>query len=90
MNDLAQKIGHAIRNCRIEQKITQEKLALLCNIDRSYVGRIERGEVNITVLKFYEIAQILKVAPHDLICCLKTNEASSYFLIYYYFYNYLS
>ena len=25
MNDLAQKIGHAIRNCRIEQKITQEK-----------------------------------------------------------------
>ncbi|ODN55469.1 transcriptional regulator [Acinetobacter sp. 51m] len=62
MNDLAQKIGHAIRNCRIEQKITQEKLALLCNIDRSYVGRIERGEVNITVLKLYEIAQILKVA----------------------------
>lgn len=44
MNDLAQKIGHAIRTCRIDQKITQEKLALLCNIDRSYLGRIERGE----------------------------------------------
>ena len=67
MNDLAQKIGHAIRSCRIEQKITQEKLALLCNIDRSYVGRIERGEVNITVVKLYEIAHILKIAPHDLL-----------------------
>lgn len=67
MNDLAQKIGYAIRSCRIEQKITQEKLALLCNIDRSYVGRIERGEVNITVVKLYEIAQILKIAPHDLL-----------------------
>lgn len=67
MNDLAQKIGHAIPSCRIEQDITQEKLALLCNIDRSYVGRIERGEVNITVLKLYEIAKILQVAPHDLL-----------------------
>ncbi|MDA3508736.1 helix-turn-helix domain-containing protein [Acinetobacter junii] len=67
MNDLAQRIGLTIRSCRIEQKITQEKLALLCNIDRSYVGRIERGEVNITILKLYEIAQVLKVAPHDLL-----------------------
>ncbi|NWK50902.1 helix-turn-helix transcriptional regulator [Acinetobacter sp. SwsAc7] len=55
MIDLAQQIGHAIRSCRVEQKISQEKLALLCNIDRSYLGRIERGEVNITVLKLYEI-----------------------------------
>ncbi|EXE88619.1 helix-turn-helix transcriptional regulator [Acinetobacter baumannii] len=67
MNDLAKKIGHAIRTCRADQKITQEKLALLCNIDRSYLGRIERGEVNITVLKLYEIAYILKVEPQILL-----------------------
>jgi len=67
MSDLAQKIGQAIRLCRTEQKITQEKLALLCNIDRSYLGRIERGEVNITVLKLYEIANFLKVEPHQLL-----------------------
>ncbi|WP_335968409.1 helix-turn-helix transcriptional regulator [Acinetobacter bereziniae] len=53
MNYLAQKIGQAIRMSRTEKKITQEKLALLCNIDRSYLGRIKRGEVNITVLKLY-------------------------------------
>lgn len=67
MRDLSQKIGHAIRMCRTDQKITQEKLALLCNIDRSYLGRIERGEVNITVLKLYEIAHILKVEPSHLL-----------------------
>ncbi|AZN68565.1 XRE family transcriptional regulator [Acinetobacter haemolyticus] len=67
MNDLAQQIGHAIRTCRVDQKITQEKLALLCNIDRSYLGRIERGEVNITVLKLYEIAQMLEVEPQTLL-----------------------
>jgi transcriptional regulator with XRE-family HTH domain len=67
MNDLAQKIGLAIRTCRVDRKITQEKLALLCNIDRSYLGRIERGEVNITVLKLYEIAHILEVEPQILL-----------------------
>ena len=67
MNDLAQKIGYAIRKCRADQKITQEKLALLCNIDRSYLGRIERGEVNITVLKLYEISNILRVEPYNLL-----------------------
>ena len=67
MIDLEQQIGHAIRSCRVEQKISQEKLALLCNIDRSYLGRIERGEVNITVLKLYEIAKILKISPQDLL-----------------------
>lgn len=67
MIDLAQQIGHEIRSCRVEQKISQEKLALLCNIDRSYLGRIERGEVNITVLKLYEIAKILKISPQDLL-----------------------
>lgn len=67
MNDLAKKIGHAIRTCRVDQKVTQEKLALLCNIDRSYLGRIERGEVNITVLKLYEIAHMLEVEPQILL-----------------------
>ncbi|AMM27584.1 hypothetical protein MWMV10_MWMV10_01614 [Acinetobacter baumannii] len=67
MNDLPSRIGLLIRKSRIEKKITQEKLALLCNIDRSYLGRIERGEVNITVVKLYEIAAVLKVQPRELL-----------------------
>lgn len=67
MTDLSLKIGQLIRKKRIEKKLTQEMLSLQCGIDRSYMGRIERGEVNITVLKLYEIANILKVEPYHLL-----------------------
>ncbi|WP_228273543.1 helix-turn-helix domain-containing protein [Acinetobacter ursingii] len=56
-----------MRKQRSDKKISQEKLALLCNIDRSYLGRIERGEVNITVIKLYEIASVLNTSPKDLL-----------------------
>lgn len=67
MSELSIEIGRLIRKKRTEKRITQEALALLCGIDRSYFGRIERGEVNITVLKLYEIANILKVEPFQLL-----------------------
>ncbi len=67
MNDLPQQIGCLIRKQRSDKKNSQEQLALLCNIDRSYIGRIERGEVNITVIKISEIASVLKVSPKDLL-----------------------
>lgn len=67
MTELSIAIGYLIRNKRKELKITQESLALQCSIDRSYMGRIERGEVNITILKLYEIAQVLNVKPLELL-----------------------
>ena len=67
MTELSIKIGHLIRNRRKGLKITQESLALQCGIDRSYKGRIERGEVNITVEKLYEIANTLEVDIRDLL-----------------------
>ena len=61
MTGLAIALGRNIRKTRKEKDLSQEKLALMCGLDRSYVGRIERGEVNITVLKLYEISKVLKV-----------------------------
>ncbi|HHW2681566.1 TPA: helix-turn-helix domain-containing protein, partial [Pseudomonas aeruginosa] len=46
--------------------ISQDALALACSIDRSYMGRIERGEVNITVEKLYRIASELACDPSCL------------------------
>lgn len=65
--DLSVFIGTKIRQTRKEKVISQEQLALLTSIDRSYIGRIERGEVNITVEKLYEIAKTLDVDPKSLI-----------------------
>ena len=59
MTKLSVEIGQLIRKQRTQQGITQESLALQCGIDRSYMGRIERGEVNLTVEKLYEIASVL-------------------------------
>ncbi|MDS7935179.1 helix-turn-helix transcriptional regulator [Acinetobacter sp. V91_7] len=67
MQDLSIKVGQLIRKKRKEKEISQEKLALLCNIDRSYLGRIERGEVNITILKLYEISNVLETNAKDLL-----------------------
>lgn len=67
MSELSVVIGQLIRSKRTELRITQESLALQCGIDRSYVGRIERGEVNITVEKLYEIAVVLKINAKELL-----------------------
>ena len=69
MSELSIKIGQLIRNRRLQLKMTQECLALQCGIDRSYMGRIERGEVNLTVEKIYEIASVLKISPKELLPC---------------------
>ena len=67
MSELAAQIGTKIKSVRKIKAISQERLALLCNIDRSYIGRIERGEVNLTVEKLYEIATALEVDMKELL-----------------------
>ena len=60
-------LAGCLRMKRVEKDITQEMLALQCNIDRSYMGRIERGEVNLTVEKLYMIAKVLEVDVKQLL-----------------------
>lgn len=67
MNTLRQIIGNNIRNKRNILNIKQDELALLAEIDRSYMGRIERGEVNLTVDKLFQIALILKCEAAELL-----------------------
>ena len=67
MSDLSITVGQLIRNARLKKEISQEKLALICDIDRSYLGRIERGKVNITIEKLYELATALEMDDKDLL-----------------------
>ncbi len=61
MSELSIKIGKLIRNEMNRVKHDSRVLGLQCSIDRSYMGRIECGEVNLTVEKNYmEIAKILR------------------------------
>ena len=67
MEQLAKALGIRIRTQRKTCGLSQDALALACNIDRSYMGRIERGEVNITVEKLYRIANALDCSPDSLL-----------------------
>ena len=67
MSELTIQFGQLVRKYRKERNMSQEQLALLCDIDRSYLGRIERGEVNPTLEKIYEISDALNVYASDLL-----------------------
>ena len=56
-------LGKAIRAIRLTHDTSQEALAQLADIDRSHMGKIERGERNVTALNLFRIAQALGVKP---------------------------
>ena len=60
-------LGQVIRTRRIELDLSQESLAHLAGIDRSHMGKIERGERNVTLLNVKRIADALKVSPSVLL-----------------------
>ncbi|SET24027.1 helix-turn-helix domain-containing protein [Thorsellia anophelis] len=60
-------LGNAVRNRRKELKISQEELAALAGIERAHMGRIERGERNVTILNVIKIANAFKCRPSELL-----------------------
>jgi transcriptional regulator with XRE-family HTH domain len=59
-------LGGAIRRTRSALAISQERLALLAEVDRSYVGRIERGDNAVAVLTLIKIAAALDITASAL------------------------
>ena len=64
--DLA-ALGEVIRAERKSLGLSQEAFADAANIDRSHIGKIERGERNITLLNLVRIANALKCLPSELL-----------------------
>jgi len=60
------QFGRRIKQLRKERGMTQEQLALTANIERSYLGAIERGERSPTLDKISSIAKALKVSIEKL------------------------
>ncbi|MBA6414950.1 helix-turn-helix transcriptional regulator [Colwellia sp. 6M3] len=67
MSELSKRFGEKIRSVRTAKGISQDKLAVKSQIDRSYIGRIDRGEVNITIDKLYILAAALECKPSELL-----------------------
>ena len=60
-------LGAAIRRERSDRGLSQEALAVDADLDRSYMGGIERGEHNWTVMNVIKIAGALKLSPSKLL-----------------------
>ncbi len=55
--------GKHVRNVRQDKGLSQEALASLCDLDRTYIGSVERGERNISLVNIYKLAVALGVSP---------------------------
>ncbi|WP_175752468.1 helix-turn-helix domain-containing protein [Burkholderia ambifaria] len=60
-------LGRSIRARREILEISQESLAHFAQIDRSHMGKIERGERNVTLLNLVKIAGALACKPSELL-----------------------
>jgi transcriptional regulator with XRE-family HTH domain len=67
MNDISKLLGKRIKVLRVEKELKQSELAQLTDKDPSYIGRIERGEINITIETFARIANALDIKPSDVL-----------------------
>ncbi|MBC8147988.1 MAG: helix-turn-helix transcriptional regulator [Bacteroidetes bacterium] len=54
--------GGAVRSIRLDKGISQEALADLAGIDRSYMGGVERGEHNLALINIKRIADALEIS----------------------------
>ena len=61
-----QVVGQKIREARQNLGLSQEKFALVCKLDRTYISDVERGERNISLLNLRKIAKALQVPMNTL------------------------
>lgn len=61
------RLGKTIRTARHEAELSQEAFAERADIDRSYVGRIESGSVNVSWENISRIGRALKLKPSTIL-----------------------
>lgn len=61
------KFGNKVREERLKQGLSQEKLAEKAGVHRTYIGMVERAEKNITLENIEKIAIALELRPKDLV-----------------------
>ena len=66
MENLKIKIGQRIKEIRVKQGLSQEKLALLADLDRTYIPGIESGKRNISITVLEKISNALGMTVSDL------------------------
>ena len=61
-----EQLGSRIRELRSDIGLSQEKLSFECDLDRTYIGSVERGERNIAALNLKKISKALNISVSEL------------------------
>ena len=65
------EVGRAIRKFREQAGLSQEQLAELADLHRTYVGAIERGERNLTIVSLHRISAALGLKPSAVLSAVE-------------------
>lgn len=65
-NSILDKFGLRLKALRIEKNLTQEQFALVCGLHKNYIGMVERGERNPSLINIEIIAKGLELSISDL------------------------
>lgn len=59
--------GDCVKNARLTLGLSQEKLALDCGLDRTYISSVERGKRNVSLINIHKLAAALNVPAKELL-----------------------
>ena len=62
---ILKKLGERIKQLRKEANISQEKLAELASLDRTYINSVENGRRNISIINIDKIANAFNISLSD-------------------------
>lgn len=65
--EIPKAFGKVLRKHRKTANLSQEQLALLCDLDRTYIGLLERAQRQPSITTIFTICEVLNIKPHVLI-----------------------
>ncbi|MED2839024.1 helix-turn-helix transcriptional regulator [Bacillus wiedmannii] len=65
--EIPKAFGEVLKRHRKKANFSQEQLALQCNLDRTYIGLLERAQRQPSISTIFVICKVLNIAPHKLI-----------------------
>ncbi len=73
--NIQHQFGKHLRTLRIEKGLSQEKLALLADLDRTYISGVERGQRNISLVNLQRLANALNMKLDELLQFTEQHDA---------------
>ena len=73
-----ESFGTSVRKLRESKGLSQEDLAEKAGLHRTYIGGIERGERNLSLLNIWRIADALEVSPSEFFSGSKREQKSAH------------